>query len=185
MTAPAPSLPDVTAPPPFRAVYDAHFDHVWHTLRRLGVAARDLEDAAHEVFVVVHRKLRTDFDASRPVRPWLTGIAYRVAADERRRARHHRERLGAPDLAAVADPGPAPDRVVEAREARAEVQAALEALDLEKRVIFVMSALDGEPCPAIAEALGLPLNTVYSRLRVARQTFAAAVRRRRFVEGVR
>jgi RNA polymerase sigma-70 factor (ECF subfamily) len=159
----------------FRAVYDAGFKHVWHTLRRLGVVERDLEDAAHEVFVVVHRRL-AEFDATRPLKPWLTGIAWRVAADERRRARHRRESLGeAP--ASTQTPGPGPEQALASEQARARVHRALQSLDLDRRVVFVMAELDGASAPEIAQALGIPLNTVYSRLRVARQRLADAVRR--------
>ncbi|MCB9549953.1 MAG: sigma-70 family RNA polymerase sigma factor [Myxococcales bacterium] len=182
------SVTDAAAPPQlrgvpaalltadFRALYDAGFRHVWLTLRRLGVAERDLEDAAHEVFVVVHRRL-ADYDPARPLRPWLTGIAWRVAADERRRARHHREQLGVDP--ATACPAPGPEQAVAAEEARALVHRALQTLDLDRRVVFVMAELDGATAPEIAEALGIPLNTAYSRLRVARQRFADAVRRLR------
>jgi len=165
--------------PDLRQTYEAHFTHVWHTLRRLGVRDSDLEDAAHDVFVVVHRRL-PDFDVARPIRPWLTGITYRVASDERRRARHRRERSGMPDgVPESADSGPSPEEVVAARQARAAVLAALDTLDMERRVVFVMHELDGVSGPEIAEALAVPLNTVYSRLRIARSQFAAAVRRQR------
>ena len=82
------TLPDwsMDAPrPETHEVYTTHFRHVWHSLRRIGVPWADLEDAAHDVFVVVHRRL-TDFDPERPIKPWLSGIAYRVASDRRRKA---------------------------------------------------------------------------------------------------
>ncbi len=158
----------------FRAIYDAHFSHVWRTLRRFGVPQRDLEDAVHDVFLVMHRRL-ADFDRSRPVRPWLTGIAWRVAADVRRKACHRREELGK-ELDGICCL-PRPDELLAADQARALVHRALETLDLDRRVIFVMHELDGVACPQIAEAIELPLNTVYSRLRIARKRFAASIRR--------
>lgn len=171
------SAATATAEPPvpdFRETYDACFDHVWHTLRRLGVPERDLEDAAHDVFVVVHRRL-PDFEPGRPVRPWLSGIAWKVASDRRRSARARHESVGVERE--PRDAGPDAERLVQAREDRALVQAALDALDLDRRVVFVMHELDGASAPEIAAALDVPLNTVYSRLRVARERFAAAVRR--------
>ena len=48
-----------------------------------------------------------------------------------------------------------------------------------KAQLAVMAELDGATAPEIAEALGIPLNTAYSRLRVARQRFADAARRLR------
>src|SRR6185295_5196731 len=79
----------------FRAVFEAEYSYMCHSLRRLGVRAGDLEDVAHDAFIVVLRHLR-DYDTSRPLRPWLFGIAYRVALDHRRLARHRREVVGAP-----------------------------------------------------------------------------------------
>jgi len=64
--------------------------YVWKTLRRLGVPPQDLEDLVHDLFVVVHRHLG-DYDPTRPVRPWLFGIAVRIVADFRRSARNVRE----------------------------------------------------------------------------------------------
>lgn len=162
--------------PTFRQLYERHFDHVWHTLRRFGVADRELEDAAHDVFVIVHRKLGA-FDPQRSARAWLSGIAWRVAADTRRRAHHRREQLDARAGIERHDRLPTPDRVVEAREARMLVEDALETLDLDRRAVLVLCDIDGASGPEAAEALGVPLNTVYSRLRSARSLFGAAVRR--------
>ena len=168
------------APPDFRAVYEQWFGYVWRTLQRLGVRESDLPDAAQEVFVVVHRRL-PDFDPTRPIGPWLGGIAFRVAVAERRRARHRRERLteGAV-LAQRPSTGPCPEQAALAAARRRRVLAALDTLDADRRAVFVLHELEGHSCPEIAEALSVPLNTVYSRLRVARQRFKqAAVRLRR------
>jgi RNA polymerase sigma-70 factor (ECF subfamily) len=43
--------------------------------------------------------------------------------------------------------------------------------------VFVLLELSGHSAPEAAEALGVPVNTVYSRLRIARQKFTAAVTR--------
>jgi RNA polymerase sigma factor (sigma-70 family) len=80
------------ARPTFRSVFDGELNFVWNTLRRFGVAERDLEDLAHEVFVVVDRQLGS-YDPSRPLRPWLFTIAFRCASDYRRLARHRHETL--------------------------------------------------------------------------------------------
>ncbi len=158
----------------FETLYRAEFTYVWHTLRRLGVRERDLEDLAHDVFVVVHRRLG-DYDPSRPLKPWLFGIAFRVASGDRRRARYHAEVAGT--VVDVAADVPGADDQLAARQDRQLVLDALEALDLDRRAVFVMHDIDGHAAPEIAAAVGVPLNTVYSRLRLAREKFAAAVRR--------
>lgn len=165
--------PSSDAPPAetgFEAIYAEHFDYVWHTLRRLGVAAADLEDVAHDVFVVVHRRL-DDYDPRRPVRPWLFGICYRTASSRRRRFR-----TLPPSTVEPVDVGPTPDAALVAIEARRQVAAALDTMNLEQRAVVVMHDIDEQPAPAIAEALGVPVNTVYSRLRLGRQKLAQALR---------
>ncbi len=159
----------------FRAMYRAEFGYVWHTLRRLGIFEKDLPDVVHDVFVVVFRKLG-DFDRSRPLRPWLFGIAFRVALDEKRRGRVFHEVL---DDAVAVDASPVGEDAVEHLEARALVQQGLAALDLERRALIVLHDLEGHTIPAIAAVLEVPLATVYSRLRLAREAFAAAIRRSR------
>jgi RNA polymerase sigma-70 factor (ECF subfamily) len=162
-------------PPDLGEVYERHWRHVWHTLERLGIPRRDLEDAVHDVFVVVHRRLHT-FDPSRSMKAWLTGIAWRVAADERRRARFTREVLAEPPVA-PSDPAPGPEAMNQRRQRHERLLEALAALDLDHRVVFILHELDEVACPEIAEVVGVPLNTVYSRLRVARGRFREAVER--------
>jgi RNA polymerase sigma-70 factor (ECF subfamily) len=156
-------------------IYEREFPYVWQTLRRLGVNAAELEDVAHDVFVVVHRRLG-DFDATRALRPWLFGIAYRVASEQRRRPAGP-ARSGAPplDAAEVADPAPSPERMAASEEARRQVGRALDQLPLDQRAVMVLHDIDGASVPEIARALEVPLNTVYSRLRLARAKFVAAV----------
>jgi RNA polymerase sigma-70 factor (ECF subfamily) len=160
--------------PDIGVIFDEHFDHVWNALRRFGVRDADLEDLAHEVFLRVHARL-ADFDAARPIRPWLCGFAYRVAADHRKLARHRVEVLGT-SVEAV-DPVPSADERIHADEQRALVEAGLSALDFDHRAVLVLHDVDEIPVPAIAQELGIPLNTAYSRLRTAREELATAVKR--------
>lgn len=164
------------APPFLEAAYRAHFEHVWHTLRRFGVADRDLEDAAHEVFIIAHRRADS-YDPDRPLRPWLSGIAWRVASDDRKRARNRREYVGI-IVEPASQQGSAPDQLAAASD-RALVHSALAELPDDQRAVFVMHELDGFSMPEIHEALGSPLNTLYSRLRLARSKFRQAVLRLR------
>lgn len=166
-------------PPDFSTLYRCEFSYVWKTLRRLGAPARDLEDLAHDVFVVVHRHLG-DYDSTRPLRPWLFGIAMRVLADFRRVLRNQCEIPAEVDDAV--DAGPSPDAHLAESEARAMLMKALAGLDLDRRAVFVMHELDEVAAPEIAAALGVPLNTIYSRLRLARADVAASIRRLRAKE---
>jgi RNA polymerase sigma-70 factor (ECF subfamily) len=166
-------------PPDFPTIYRSEFPYVWKTLRRLGAASQDLEDLAHDLFVVVHRHL-SDFDPDRPLRPWLFGIAVRVVADYRRSPRSAREFLG--DTTEPVDGAPTPHERMEGTEARAVLMRALDSLDLDRRAVFVMHELDEIPVPEIASTLAIPLNTAYSRLRLARADVAQSIQRFRAAE---
>lgn len=163
-------------PARFEAIFRAELPYVLATLRRLGGRVADLEDLAHEVFVVVHRRL-PDYDASRPLRPWLFGIALRIASDDRRLARRRWERGDEGETEAAVAKEVGPERAAIDAERRALVLRALDALDLDKRALIVLHDIDGEPMPEIAHALGVPLNTAYSRLRLARERFREAIRK--------
>lgn len=160
----------------FVEAYRAHFAYVWRSLARLGIRERDLPDVTHDVFVVVHRKLGS-FDASRPLKPWLFGICYRTALDRKRKMSHWRETLG-DDVDAMAST-PAADEVAAARQAHDQVLRALAELELDQRAVFVLHELEGMTMPEIATIVDAPLNTLYSRLRLARGAFVAAVERAR------
>lgn len=159
-----------------REIYEAEFGYVWGCLRRFGVCNPALEDVAHDVFLVVHRRLDT-YDRTRPIRPWLAGICFRVASDHRKRAyrRYERDELG-PEHPS---PAPTPEDRAADLERSALVLAALDELEAAQRAVFVMHDIDGFSIPEIAEQLQVKPNTLYSRLRLGRERFTAAVRRRR------
>ncbi|MCP4502380.1 MAG: sigma-70 family RNA polymerase sigma factor [Deltaproteobacteria bacterium] len=168
----------------FRRIYESEFRPVWHTLRRFGVPEKDLEDAAHEVFVVLHRRY-VDFDQSRPIRPWLMGIAYRTASDFRNRASARIEVVEDKDETPdhrVAKAEANQDQTVDEKRRRALVHSALKLLDDDRRTVFVLHELEGYSIPEVHDLLdragqNVPLNTLYSRLRLAREQFTAHVRR--------
>ena len=166
----------------FRALFDKNFGFVWNALRRFGVAESDREDLANEVFFRVYKAM-AQYDKTRPPRPWLLAFTARVASEHRRRARHRREVLGDPPDAAA--PQSAPEGGVERAEQRALLAEALDALDDDKRAVFVMHDLEEVTTADIAHALELPEGTVSSRLRSARAELAAAVKRLRARKGER
>lgn len=159
----------------FRAVFDAECGYVWTTLRRLGVAERDVEDVAHETFLRIAAHLH-EYEPARPLRAWLFVFALRMARDYRRLARHKHEWIGgtedAPEEAFLS-----PEDVIAARETHALIMQALDALDWDKRVVFVACELEEREVAEVAASLGIPRNTVASRLRLARGEFTATIRR--------
>jgi RNA polymerase sigma-70 factor (ECF subfamily) len=162
------------------ALFGMYTAYVWNTLRRLGAARADLEDLTQDVFLQVHRH-RGDHRAGSPVRPWLFAFAFRVASQNRRRAYRRYETYGEIDNAI--HPGARPDEEAAAAEDRALILGALQALNMQRRAVFVLYEIDRMAIGEIARSLGIPVNTAYSRLRTARAEFAVAVKRLRARRG--
>jgi len=154
-------------------VYCRHLGFVWRSLAGLGVHEDLLEDAAHEVFMIVHRKLDT-FDGSSTMTTWLYGIARRVAANHRRSNARTVRRRGIEHEPAASI---APDEGVRRSEARELVARFLDTLDPHAREIFRLRDVEGLRAPEIASLLGLNVNTVYSRSRATRKRFREHIQR--------
>jgi RNA polymerase sigma-70 factor (ECF subfamily) len=159
----------------FRALYDDHFDFVWRTLLHFGVQAAQAEDAAQEVFVILHRR-RADYDGSTPLRSWLWGMCRRVAQAQRRGVARAQRRS---EVAPAPHPSLPPDAALEQKQAVDFVERFLEGLSEELRPVFVMMEIEGMSAPEVAAALGVNVNTVYSRLRLARAQLEQASARLR------
>jgi RNA polymerase sigma-70 factor, ECF subfamily len=164
------------------AVYEAHFDFVWRSARRLGVRSSYLDDVVQDVFVVVQRQL-AGFEQRATLKSWLFGITRRVVRDRRRSARRRPTEALDSDPCDVATH--APDEQLAMREQAALLHALLETLDDDKREAFVLSELEQMSGPEIAAALALNLNTAYARVRAARLAFEAALERHEARERVR
>jgi RNA polymerase sigma-70 factor (ECF subfamily) len=170
-----PSEEEALPVPSFDEVYDRHFAFVWRVLRTFGVPEPLLEDAAQDVFVVVHRRL-PEFEGRAQVTTWLFAIARRVACTHRRKqTRDNRsEPIADDDFAATTDTFAALSRA----QAIQTVLAILDTMDDDKRTVFALVELEQLSVPEVAKLLDLNLNTTYSRLRIARQHFEAKVRAR-------
>lgn len=166
--------------PDFRSLFETQFSYVWNVLKRLGVAERDLEDLAQQVFLQVHAQLAS-FDTRRPLRPWLFAFAYHLASNYRRLARHRVElSIVAPEHA---DSLPGADEQLITRQELELAELALERVAIDRRAVLMLHEVEGHSIPDVAESLGIPLNTAYSRLRLARQEYEQAVRRLRAQRG--
>ncbi len=153
-------------------LYDAHADAIFRALARWGVRDASLDDALQETFLIASRKL-PEFEGRSTHLTWLFGIALRVARGIRRTRAH--ESMGDADPASTESL----DEQVEARRAVAILDRALSAIDAEQREVFVLAELEELTVPEIAEITGAKLNTVYSRLRLARQAVNTALTKHR------
>jgi len=158
--------------PDLAAVYHEHHDFVWRSLRRLGVDAADVEDAVHDAFMVVARRL-AEFEGRSSLRTWLFAIAMRVAQSRRRdrqREVHHLERYESVAPLQTEDPW-------KRQEMRVTLHQLLDTLEEDQRVVFIMIELESMTAPEIAAVLDIKIPTVYSRLRLAREAMRRAVTR--------
>lgn len=177
VSSPTPQSPQASVPPPpdFRQVYRQECPFVWRVVRRLGVRDTEVEDLVHDVFAAAYRSW-PNLDGGRPIRPWLYGVCYRVVLDHQRKHSTTREqpfgRGG--DAVALGQRGPA--EAAERRQGLTLAQRLIDELELDRRAVFVLHELEELQMPQIAESLGIPLNTAYSRLRLARRDFEQAAR---------
>lgn len=149
---------------PVRALFEEHGNFVWRTAARLGVAEHERDDVVQDVFLVVHRRL-DDYEGRGAMTSWLYGIV-RGLVRNRRRRKTRRQHLQAivPPQGVQYSPDPESAQAFETFVGR---------LSEPRREVFVLSEVEGMSGPEIAAALGIKLNTVYSRLRVAKREFGA------------
>ena len=172
-------LPLAVARPTFDEAYEQHFSFVWRSVRGLGVPTHAVDDVAQEVFIVVHRRLK-DFEGRSSLRSWVYGILRNAVRAHRRDAatRVSGNREEPVDLDTIVDASSvAPDEALAKREATALLMKLLDAMSDEKREVFVLAELELLPIPDVAAMIGEKLNTVYSRLRLARAELSAAATR--------
>jgi RNA polymerase sigma-70 factor, ECF subfamily len=181
VAAPAPDAP-AGAPLDFDRVYEEHLPFVWRVLAGLGVPESRLEDAAQDVFVVVHGKL-SEFEGRSKLTTWLYSIARHVALEERRRIvrdrRREREVAGPADESAA----PTPEQEAGAADARRVLLDLLGRLDPAKREVFVLVEIEQVPVRDVARLLHIKENTAWSRLRLARAEFERHAARLRARDG--
>jgi RNA polymerase sigma-70 factor (ECF subfamily) len=163
--------------PSFRSIYDDYFDFVWTSTRRLGVPVDAVDDVVQEIFVVVNARLST-IEHPASLRSWIYGVVRRTVSTyhRRRRVRGASESHDPfEDGASPMQPSPL-DLTVLSDEIRL-LWCLLGELGPLKREVFVLAELEEMTMPEIAEAIGVPVNTAYSRLRVAREEFNDALAR--------
>lgn len=165
-----------SAPIDFRSLYRDNVAFVWRNLRRLGIYPSELEDRTQEVFIIAFKRIGAFEDRGFGVRAWLFQILLRVASDARRHRRRHPE--DATEDLGVHSPGGASDPcdLVERRRALETLDRALATIEVGRRAVLVLHEIEEMSAPEIAVILEIPVNTVYSRLRVGRAELELALR---------
>jgi RNA polymerase sigma-70 factor (ECF subfamily) len=173
------ALPAGNAGARLRAFIEQHYGFLWRSLRRLGVPAADVEDAAQQVLIVLHRRL--DQLPAGAELAFAFGTAERVASEARRARERRREVVpgaagqaddaGDGGLDRLPDPAATPEQALLARRDRQLLDQVLDALPMELRTVLCLSDLEEMTMAEIAPLLGIPPGTVASRLRRARARF--------------
>lgn len=179
----APSVKAVGATIAFGDVYEQYFDFIWRSARRLGVPNENLDDAVQDVFLTVHRRLK-DFRGDSSIRTWLFGILLHTVRGYRRTAKRKPTCSLHPE-SVVDSRQPGPHESAAKGEAVELLYDFLDTLDDDKRMVFVQAELEQMTAQEISEIMGINANTVYSRLRSARQAFEEAVMRYQARDGWR
>jgi len=166
-----------------RRLVDDHFAGVWRFLRHLGVPEHLVDDAAQDVFLVAARR----FDEILPGREhsFLFGTAFKVAQAARREFLRSRP-IDDADVDETVDTAPTPEQQLDEKQAEALALRLLDELDEEQRQVFVLYEIEGLTMQRIAELTNVPMGTVASRLRRAREAFQSRFERhRKSLRGVR
>jgi RNA polymerase sigma-70 factor, ECF subfamily len=163
----------------FEQVYDDFFDFVYRNARRLGVPPSAADDVVQEVFVVLHRRL-PEYDGRATLQSWVYAILANTVRDHRRGFRRKQALLQAVEQVDQV----APESISASPEQRAQLKQDLTLLMrllLElpeaQRELIVLADLEQMSVPEICECVGGNSNTVYSRLRVAREHLKAKLAR--------
>jgi len=170
-----PELSPEGSVPDFDVIYEEYFDFVWSTARRLGVTPESMDDVVQEIFMLIHSRVGT-LRQPGSLRSWIYGIVRRRASEHRRSRRVSRTSSEGFVLHQRLDRAPpsTPLDVAELSDRAKLLFTLLGEIEWWQREVFILAELDEMTAPEIAEALRIPLNTVYSRLRTARIAFEAA-----------
>lgn len=164
--------------PSFKELCECYLTFVWRCARAFGATPDEIDDVVQDVFLVVQRR-HAELTDGGLARPWIYGITRRVVSTHRRRRRRWRDSQAPDDVDALGSPGRSPLAAAEHQGQVRTLSTLLDGLDERKREVFVLAEILEMSGREISETIGVPMNTVYSRLRVAREEFELAVQRHR------
>lgn len=170
------AAPAVFALPSFDEVYEANVDFLWRAARGMGVDESAVDDVLQDVFVVVHRRL-SEFEGRATIRTWLMRILVHVVSEHRRRYRRKQRAHDPLDEETLEVRQSTPESETARSEAVLLLESILASMQEDQRIVFVLAEIEEIPVPEIAAALEVNVNTVYSRLRLARREYQRQIAR--------
>jgi len=170
---PAEVSPTKAATHDFRSLYEHYFPLVWRWATRLGIPHSALDDVVQEIFLAIFQHV-DEFEGRSSLKTWIFGVTIGVTRNFRRRHTSGPVGGSSSELDTLLERAPHPEEIAQQSEALALLQTILDALDDEKREVFVLSELEELTMIEISQIVGVSPNTITSRLRLARQAVQAA-----------
>jgi RNA polymerase sigma-70 factor (ECF subfamily) len=153
----------------FAALVERHQRSIFNLLYRMLGDYDDAAEVSQEAFLSAYRSIKS-FRGDSSFSTWLYRIAVNHANTRRKSAALWQQRTARlKSLEPVGDGGPDPADVLEQKEVRERVQAALNSLESEDATIILLRDLQDVPYETVAEVLKIPIGTVKSRLHRARR----------------
>ncbi|MEI9936198.1 MAG: sigma-70 family RNA polymerase sigma factor [Pseudomonadota bacterium] len=162
--------------PSFQAVYAKYFDFVWASTRRLGVNASAIDDVVQDIFIAIHSHLHT-LQRPEALKSWIYSVARRTVSNHNRAVRARGGNATTNAFDELESQQPTPFEVTQKNSDLQLLGKLLAELEELKREVFTLVEIEEMTVPEVADALDIPVNTAYSRLRAARLAFEAAVAR--------
>jgi len=150
-----------------RALVTQYRELVLRSLRRMGISGGDVDDVTQRVFLVVARKL--DLIEAGRERAYVLGIATRIASEVRRVEARRQRREVSLGFEFDAESEQRTDDLLDQKRTRQLLNEVLSAMPHELTTVFVLAEGEGLTAPEISQRLGIPVGTVASRLRRARE----------------
>jgi RNA polymerase sigma-70 factor, ECF subfamily len=147
-------------------------DRLYHAALRIADTPEDAYDVVQDAFLNAYQSLAS-FKGDAEFFTWLYRIAFNAAISQKRKKKATASldagRNGKPIAEPIDDShGIVPGETMEQGEEEAKLHAAIRKLSVEHRAVLVMKDIDGLKYEEIAEATGVPIGTVRSRLHRAR-----------------
>jgi RNA polymerase sigma factor (sigma-70 family) len=150
-------------------LYDRYQAPLRSFIARATGDAHDVDDLLHATFLAA-AKCAQRYDGRACARPWLIGISAQLLRRRRRAVGRFVAVLSAlkGSLQAESDPSPT-------LQARSDIERALAQVSEAKRITLLMAEVEGLSCEEIADALHIPIGTVWTRLHAARRELRKAI----------
>lgn len=162
--------------PTFQELYAKYFDFVWASARRLGVDESAVDDVVQDIFIAIHSHIHT-LQRSEALKSWIYSVTRRTVSNHHRSVRARGGKATSVIDDELESHQPTPFEVTQKNSDLQVLANLLAELEEPKREVFALVEIEEMTVPEVADALEIPLNTAYSRLRAARIAFEAAVAR--------